>query len=260
MGSRVVSFRLAAATALVAALVASVSTVTLASHQFDDARDGTFFHEAIGNIVAAGCAVGFNDDTFRPANNTTRGQFAFWMSNCGGRVGHSDVTANLTPGAPGNFTDGQPSRPSAQVSIEAGAAGSGEGFVVIMTTWTARPVAPASAPAGATTTPRIQFAGGTVCPCNVETGVNLQFAGAPATADIAASADSWDSDFIDERSRMSGAATDVVAVNSGDRLDLTMFAGYTTNDLGADDIDVDLSLTALYVPMGFDGSQLLLPN
>ena len=59
-----------------------------ASHQFSDVGNGNFFHESIGAIGSAGCASGFNDGTFRPNSNPTRGQFAYWTNNCGSRIAY----------------------------------------------------------------------------------------------------------------------------------------------------------------------------
>lgn len=74
--------------ALVAVLtVLTSSTVAvLASHQFSDVATGSWVHPSVGHITAAGCATGYPDGTFRPDENPSRGQFAFWVSNCGGRA------------------------------------------------------------------------------------------------------------------------------------------------------------------------------
>ena len=67
-----------------------------ASHQFSDVGNGNFFHESIGAIGSAGCASGFNDGTFRPNSNPTRGQFAYWTHNCGGRVAYDENAATIS--------------------------------------------------------------------------------------------------------------------------------------------------------------------
>lgn len=59
---------------------------------------GNFFEDEIDLITDAGCASGFNDGSFQPAGNTTRGQFAYWLNNCGGRVKSQSATNTLTYG------------------------------------------------------------------------------------------------------------------------------------------------------------------
>ena len=84
--------RIIHATATIAIAAATVlvldQTGLRASHQFNDVGNGNFFHESIGAIGSAGCASGFNDGSFRPNSNPTRGQFAYWTHNCGGRIAH----------------------------------------------------------------------------------------------------------------------------------------------------------------------------
>lgn len=223
-----------------------------ANDQFTDTNDGSFFHDSIGNIVAGGCATGFNDDTFRADTNPTRGQFAFWVSNCGGRVSFDGATTTLSPGG---FT---PPEDRARVKIEAGAAGEGSGFVVVMTSWTAEPNIAAGASAGASPGPDIQFAGSTPCPCNVETGVVATFSTSPANPLFAESADSWYRDSGDLR-RMSGSGMQVVRLPAGADVELEMAAEYNVIESGAGNIDVKLSLTAFYVPFGWDGGQQIVP-
>jgi hypothetical protein len=54
------------------------------------------FRAQINRIGRAGCASGFDDGTFRPNGNVTRGQFAFWTNNCGGRAAFDDGQTTLT--------------------------------------------------------------------------------------------------------------------------------------------------------------------
>lgn len=220
-----------------------------ASHQFTDVNDGSFFHDAIGNIVAGGCATGFNDETFRAGTNATRGQFAFWMSNCGGRVSSDSASATLAPGESTSSGD------RAVVEIEAGAAGDGSGFVVVMTSWTAKPSTGLAAPEGASTGPNIQFAGAIPCPCNVETGVVATFSTSPANPLFAESADSWQTENNEDLRRMSGSGLQVVRLPAGADVVLELSATYNVSEFGGDNVALELSLTALYVPFGKDGGQ-----
>jgi hypothetical protein len=107
-----------AVVALVAALVGGAA-VAWADHQWSDVPTGSFFHDSIGAITDAGCAVGYGDGTFQPDRATTRGQFTYWLNNCGGRLAYdqgtdnfsvsdadaaSVATASLTSGAKGTGT------------------------------------------------------------------------------------------------------------------------------------------------------------
>jgi hypothetical protein len=68
-----------------------------ANHEFTDVPDPSFFHESVTAIGDAGCALGFPDGRFQPNVGATRGQFAFWLNNCGGRVEFNETT-NLLDG------------------------------------------------------------------------------------------------------------------------------------------------------------------
>jgi hypothetical protein len=86
-----------------------------ADHQFNDVPDPSFFHESVTAIGDAGCALGFPGGGFQPNANATRGQFAFWLNNCGGRVEFNESSNALT----GTFTDYSP------VTMTGGATGTG---------------------------------------------------------------------------------------------------------------------------------------
>jgi hypothetical protein len=105
-------------------------TVAWADHQFSDVPDSHSFHEQIGSVVDAGCATGFNDGTFRPGNSPTRGQFAYWMNNCGGRAQWDGSLSSF-------LNDGDDDREFlAPTSVTAGAQGDGVGLVVVIGTGT----------------------------------------------------------------------------------------------------------------------------
>lgn len=84
-----------AVVAMVAALVGG-SAVAWADHQWGDVPTGSFFHDSIGAITDAGCAVGYADSTFRPKAEANRGQFAYWMNNCGGRLAFGEGIDNFS--------------------------------------------------------------------------------------------------------------------------------------------------------------------
>ena len=75
---------------VLAVFASGVGGVAYANH-FSDVPGTHFFHPEVAAIAGAGCATGFNDGTFRPGDNTTRGQFAFWFNNCAPRVGDATM-------------------------------------------------------------------------------------------------------------------------------------------------------------------------
>jgi hypothetical protein len=117
---------LAFAIGIVGALVGG-GAVAWANHQFTDVPTSHAFHEQIGSVVDAGCATGFNDGTFRPGDNPTRGQFAYWLNNCGGRAVYG--------GSQSVFDNIESQRANlAPARIYAGAKGEGTSIVVVMAT------------------------------------------------------------------------------------------------------------------------------
>ena len=105
------------------------------------------FREEVNNIGSAGCANGFADGTFRPRDQVTRQQFAYWMNHCGGRVAHATGALDVQPSA--NPTS------IARVTLEPGAVDTSvaeSGFAVVYAD------AAVSAPA----------AEAADCPCHVE--------------------------------------------------------------------------------------------
>lgn len=82
------------ALALASALTASVATVTFAL-PFSDTGSSPFADE-IDEITDAGCASGFPNGTFKPTDQVKRQQFAYWLSNCGGRIAGNAATNVLT--------------------------------------------------------------------------------------------------------------------------------------------------------------------
>ena len=111
----------------IAVLATGIGGVAYASDTFPDVPNGGF-HDQIDLIVFAGCATGFNDGTFRPKDGTTRGQFAFWMNNCGGRIYGTSALGpvNISDPVPADgFRGGQVEIMSDQVTV----AGSGSQMV-----------------------------------------------------------------------------------------------------------------------------------
>jgi hypothetical protein len=69
---------------MVISLFAGAGGMALAV-DFPDTGSSPFENE-IDHITDAGCASGFPDGTFRPAENVKRQQFAFWINNCAPRM------------------------------------------------------------------------------------------------------------------------------------------------------------------------------
>ena len=99
-----------------------------ADHQFSDVPDGHAFHDEIGSVVDAGCATGFNDGTFRPGSSPTRGQFAYWLNNCGGRAQYGGSLSSFLNDANDVRSGLAPAR------MNSGAQGGGVSIVVVMGT------------------------------------------------------------------------------------------------------------------------------
>ena len=113
------------ATVVSSAVVALVVSggVAVASHQFPDIPTNSFFHKAITAIGDAGCAGGYQDGTFKQNNNATRGQFAYWLNNCAGRVSFVETGEVALATSEGG--------PLATLAMKAGALSGGAGFVTV---------------------------------------------------------------------------------------------------------------------------------
>lgn len=116
---------LAASVVAISALTATATTA-VANHQFNDVPQSSFFHEEIAAIFDAGCASGFGDGSFRPGDPTTRGQFTFWLNNCGGRVAFGSAGVKVLTGNTESTL--------AEADITSGALPTGGGFVIAIAT------------------------------------------------------------------------------------------------------------------------------
>jgi hypothetical protein len=190
------------------------------------------FRVEINRIGRAGCAAGFDDGTFQPRENVTRGQFAFWTNNCGGRAGFEDGSLTMT--APGDaqlltltMTADGADTPFAQ-----------GGFVVLSGGVTARVISPDAA----------------LCPCGVDAFVH----------------DTLNNDNSGIRVGTLGSAVTVggtpasnvsLPINAVFPLDAGQSSTYELNVSYGDDQSPDVSwagdLTAVWVPFGADGDRSL---
>jgi hypothetical protein len=239
-----------AVVSMVGALVGGAG-VAIAAHQFDDVGDASFFHDEIGQIVEAGCATGFSDDTFRPGNGATRGQFAFWTTNCGGRVAHESGTVTLSPDVEVLVTT-PIVPPSSNES----------GFIVILVDWSAVPTDPELADLGVRDDPRIQLVGSSPpCPCGLLALHDIEHYG---EGSVGRTRDVWlgvpDDLNVHDHMVLSGSANFVVPAGPDASVDLdTWFLYEATSPAFAGTVDLTYQITGLTVPFGWDGSQAFIP-
>jgi hypothetical protein len=101
LSRRTVAIALAAFLALAAiattSLVLTLTGRADASHRFGDIGDTNFFHDSTAWLKDNGIADGFNDGTFRPNSNITRGQASYWFGNYNSSI--EVVEANTNPGS-----------------------------------------------------------------------------------------------------------------------------------------------------------------
>lgn len=64
-----------------ASFVLTLTRTAEANDKFDDIATGTFFHDSTAWLKDNGIADGFNDGTFKPNDNITRGQASYWFAN-----------------------------------------------------------------------------------------------------------------------------------------------------------------------------------
>jgi hypothetical protein len=191
------------------------------------------FREQINNIGSAGCASGFADGTFRPKDEVTRQQFAYWMNNCGTRFAFAGNT--------GQVTNTNTDLSLATVRIEPGVQDlptADSGFTLVQ----------------ADVQATVSAAEAVACPCtiylrlrdntrNVQNPIVLGTIGGVASAD----------QFGSVRANLS--TNDYFVAIPGGPLEYEVRVGYSDPD--TPDIDFTGNLTALYVPFGADGGQAI---
>ena len=109
----------------------------LAAHQFGDVPTGHAFHDEIGAVAGAGITTGYEDGNFRPGADVSRQAVAAFLTRANGRVGFVPEVETVI----GNDVDGfgtvQEAALIGTVTIDAGATGDGNGFVLLNGTVTA---------------------------------------------------------------------------------------------------------------------------
>jgi hypothetical protein len=111
------------ATCVTLSVLASTAGVAFANHTFPDVSTNSPFHAEIANIVGAGVATGFPNNTYRPTDPVNRQQMAAFINRSGGRAGSCQETQQATvSNSPINLCE---------IEITAGATQNGGGFVVL---------------------------------------------------------------------------------------------------------------------------------
>jgi hypothetical protein len=202
-------------TVVATSAITATATTAVANHQFSDIPVGSFFHDEIAAIYDSGCAGGYDNGTFRSGNSATRGQFALWLNNCGGRAAFAnDGSRSLTSSTEQNL---------ATAVVTAGAMPTGGGFLVAFGS------VAASSPGCATT-------------CVAE--FRLYRGGNSSPTESVAVA-------LGENAPGSGSLQTVLPVDGGSETTMRL-AGART--VGGDPVTVEGSLALLYVPFAGDGT------
>jgi hypothetical protein len=222
------SLRLKLAVAFTAGGLLVAPVVVLASHQFTDVPTGNLFHKEIGVVADAGIAQGFGDGTYKPLNAVTRQAMAAFLERSVGRAG-SDTDANDL-----GTSSGITQAAIANVSVNAGAAGTlNTGFVVLIGSVTARTQYPVD------------------CPCLIK--VYIAQDGEIVASDVELDVSSM----VDESGQSYATASieTVVPINGDESRAFQLVV--TLSDADAFSVEVNGTLTALYVPLAPDGDDTL---
>jgi hypothetical protein len=111
-------------TALITTTLGATIGVAFANHNFPDVPTSGPFHAAVDNFVNAGCATGFPDNTYRPQDPVNRQQMARFVNSCGGRIAFDEVNSAGLATFPATSE-------LASVQMDAGALGNGGGFIQV---------------------------------------------------------------------------------------------------------------------------------
>jgi hypothetical protein len=208
----------------------SVATVAGAIDDFSDVSNGHPFHDEISAIADAGITTGFEDGTYRSGAAVSRGSMAAFLGRGLTRAGYDEGSSSVASAA---------FQTLGEVDMERGAAvGSGDGgFYVVTATVEVATTGVASH-----------------CPCTVTAFVDV-----PGLADeqvigvLGAPADN--------SGRARESLTLHAVVPAGPDLpgtEFTLQAGaFRNSGSGEPTYEFTGSLSVLYVPFGFDGTQAL---
>ena len=213
---------------LVAAVVTLASAVTaLAAHQFSDVPSTHPFHDEIGALADAGITGGYGDGTFRPGATVTRQAMAAFTSRSAGRVALGAMPEMIIDGD-------EPLALVGGVTIEAGAADEGTGFVLLSGTATAYSDLVDDCPC--------ELAG-VLMDLDTEELLNISFFDLSGEATASGYASNGTS------------LQTVVPIAADEARSFALFVG--VEDVDADEIIVFGELTGLYAPFGPDGGNQL---
>jgi hypothetical protein len=212
------------------ALLFSLPGVAGAGGDLFNDISGHFFQDEINRIGRAGCAAGFNDGSFGPAQNVTRGQFTYWTNNCGGRAAFEDGNVTMTNPGDALLLSLRLTGGGADTTMAQG------GFVVVS--------------GGVTAT--VTGGDAALCPCGVDASVydtvNDDNSGI-RTATLGSAVTSG------------GSSSVSLPINAVFPLDADVTNTYELNVSYGDDQAPDIAwegdLTAVWVPFGADGDRAL---
>lgn len=208
------------------ALIVSVAGAVYASHQFSDVSNTHPFHDEIGAIADAGITTGYDDGTYRPGTDVTRQAMAAFMERGFGRVAFSETSTSLSSDESTVLTT---------VSVDAGATGGGNGFVLV--------------------TGHLEGNTGNAaaCPCQLNLTINDVGTGTTANervfVQLPGQAD--ESGFA----RVDATAQQVYLLPADSTGEYNLTAWLNDSDGSA---NVSAELTAVYVPFGPDGDNTLI--
>lgn len=210
---------------LVVALVAG-GVGALASDQFSDVPTSHPFHEEIGAIADAGISTGYGDGTFRPDRDVSRGAMAAFLERSGGRVGETSGLATLN-------SSGTPEAQVASLHVEAGAAGEGDGFVLV------------------SGTARFNTGDEQNCPCKIMAHLHRAGKGSAAIAVTTLGSIPDESGLVYD----SMSLEHVFPVPADSVREFELRVELADDDVG--DVHARGDMTAIYVPFGPDGDSTL---
>jgi hypothetical protein len=233
--ARSISVRAAVATAVVAAVLGGALVARAGgAGPFPDVPADHVFATEIERLAGAGITSGFSDGSFRPGQSVTRQSMAAFLNRGLGRIAHASWSG-VTGAVDGDEILSDIGVP---ISIRAGATGDGNGFLQI------------SAEVEV-------FTNLDTCPCALFVQVVGTREGAPS------------SEFFGPQRTLQLAAgerfghmsvTSVFPVNADEAWSFEMVArvdSTTSAGTAAQRTQISGSLTAAYVPFGFDGGNSL---
>jgi hypothetical protein len=207
------------------------STLASASHDFPDVATASPFHDDISAIADAGITTGFEDGTYRPGTDVSRGSMAAFLGRGLTRVGYDEGSSSAATTA---------SQTLAEVDMVRGAevAAGDAGFYVVTGTVAANTTGTAS------------------CPCTLNAAIQVpgdEIAGVTGVLALP----------NDNSGRARESLTVHAVVPAGPDLlepEFTLTANaFRNTGSGEPTYVMEGALSVLYVPFGFDGTQSLTP-